>query len=392
MLISLLISSAGHLLILCFMVFGGMTAVKVLEEFPPPNQYDTISKTEYDAILSSPPINIFTKIPINPEDRKLNEEASKLSIEVALPILIDDPKEINLEVDDRKYLSKTQIQEPEVSFAPNVNIKPNKNIEKPPTEIFMEADGNEKKALVAPSMAKPTLRTADRIDKVAVDKSKSQKIVEVPKKAVKASLEAEKVIKITKVEAPKAASSEITPEGQKDVEIVALGVVQKSSPPLSRPSPPKKVIEKSAKRPVKRPKASELLKKVNQENQYDALLSQVEKTSEDKISNVSIIERRNMVAAIAQKLAKYWEQGILSGNSNFEKYVVQVEVKVNSVGEIIGGIKPIVPAVPKGRYLIAFRQASNALISAGTLPIIPDKYPIGTILLITFDPESGFSF
>jgi hypothetical protein len=71
---------------------------------------------------------------------------------------------------------------------------------------------------------------------------------------------------------------------------------------------------------------------------------------------------------------------------------VQVEVEVNSIGEIVGGVKPLVPAVPKGRYLIAFRQASNALISAATLPIIPDKYPSGITFKITFDPESGFSF
>ena len=98
------------------------------------------------------------------------------------------------------------------------------------------------------------------------------------------------------------------------------------------------------------------------------------------------------MSAIAQKLAKYWEQGILAGNSNFEKYVVKVEVEVNSLGEIIGGVKPLVPRIPKGRYLIAFRQASNALISAATLPIIPDRYPSGITFEITFDPEEGFSF
>ena len=50
------------------------------------------------------------------------------------------------------------------------------------------------------------------------------------------------------------------------------------------------------------------------------------------------------------------------------------------------------PKIPKGPYLIAFRQASNALISAATLPIIPDRYPSGITFEITFDPEEGFSF
>ena len=111
-----------------------------------------------------------------------------------------------------------------------------------------------------------------------------------------------------------------------------------------------------------------------------------------KTPEVSIVEKNNMMAAISQKLAKYWEQGILAGNSNFEKYVVQVEVEVNSIGKIVGGVKPLIPAVPKGRYLIAFRQASNAIISAEILPIVPDKYPSGITFKITFDPESGFSF
>ena len=122
------------------------------------------------------------------------------------------------------------------------------------------------------------------------------------------------------------------------------------------------------------------------------LLAQVDSIENQVAPEVSIYEKNSMMSAIAQKLAKYWEQGILAGNSNFEKYVVQVEVEVNSLGEIIGGVKPLVPRVPKGRYLIAFRQASNALISAATLPIIPGKYPSGIKFEITFDPEKGFSF
>jgi hypothetical protein len=196
------------------------------------------------------------------------------------------------------------------------------------------------------------------------------------------------VAEITKAEAPKEASTQIVPEGKKNVEIVVSGALQSSLPPPSRP----KLVKTNLEPPVKRPKASDLLRRTTEVSQIEKLLAQVGSEIEEDVIEVSIIEKNNMMSAIAQKLAKYWEQGILAGNSNFEKYVVQVEVEVNSIGQIVGVVKPLVPVVPKGRYLIAFRQASNALISAGTLPIVPDKYPSGITFKITFDPESGFSF
>ena len=229
-----------------------------------------------------------------------------------------------------------------------------------------------------------------------IEKSDSKKILDSSVEAMKASDDALEVDKITELESPKEASSEITPEGQKDVDIVASGVVR-SLPPMSRPatsdtvSPDETIMEKVQK-PVKRPNAGELLRKNNEEDQYSELIALLEDDVKENIPTVSALEERNMIDAITQKLAKYWEKGILAGNSNFEKYVVKVEVQVNELGEIKGRIKPLVPLIPKGRYAIAFRQASNALISARTLPIISGKYPNGITFELNFDPESGFSF
>ena len=47
--------------------------------------------------------------------------------------------------------------------------------------------GNETNSFTSPKIAKPKPRSADRIDKVAVSKTSSQKVVDVPKKAVKAT-------------------------------------------------------------------------------------------------------------------------------------------------------------------------------------------------------------
>ena len=139
-----------------------------------------------------------------------------------------------------------------------------------------------------------------------------------------------------------------------------------------------------------------MLKNRKETDQYEKLLSQAQEDLKDDKSNsalvVSIIEQNSMITAIKQKLEKYWDQGILAGNSNFEKYSVLVQVEVNSLGEIVGGVKLLDPIVLTGRYQIAFRQASNAIISAAPLPIVPNKYPNGLSFKIFFDPTNGFSF
>ena len=50
------------------------------------------------------------------------------------------------------------------------------------------------------------------------------------------------------------------------------------------------------------------------------------------------------------------------------------------------------PADPSGRYLIAFREASNAIKAVGRIPIPSEKYPNGLRLKLTFDPASGIGF
>ena len=385
---SLLISSFGHFSLLFIMLFYGWEFNKQMDPLIPSVQVSVISISEFDAKVSVAPDLILKKLsPQSP----VSEEAVKapeLKSEDLMPVLIDDVEQIELQVDDESFISSFGDDNVQVEKSNMITLNKPKKIKFPAIRSVNEVEGNEKISYASPTIAKPKPRTADRIDKVAVSKSISEKVVEATKEAIKASDDAKKVQEVSEAEAPKEASTKITPEGKKNVPIVVSGAVQSSLPPLSRPKP----VKKSSEAPIKRPKASDLLKQNNQSDQIEMLLAQLDSSSEQLTPEVSVIEKNNMMSAIAQKLAKYWEQGILSGNSNFEKYIVQVEVEVNSLGEIIGGVKPLVPRVPKGRYLIAFRQASNALISAAVLPIIPDKYPSGITFEITFDPEEGFSF
>ena len=384
---SLLFSSFGHLSILFFMIFSGWELNKKIEPLLDPVEVSVISSLEFDAHLSVAPVKILKKLSSEPEVIEKVILKPQIAADSSAPTLLERPEKIETQFDDKRFTKKNDVERFKVETNNIILTKP-KKVKLPTINSLKQTEGNEKNSLSSPKIANPKPRTADRIDKVAVSKSSSEKITELPKKAIKVAPDALEVKEVSDAETPKEASTKITPEGKTNVPVVVSGAIQTSLPPLSRPN----VLKQTEEPPIKRPTATILLKKKKQSDQIDMLLAQVELDQQKASPEVSIIEENNMMAAIAQKLAKYWEQGILSGNSNFEKYIVQVEVEVNSLGEIVGVVKPLVPRVPKGRYLIAFRQASNALISAATLPIIPGKYPSGITLKITFDPEKGFSF
>ncbi len=358
-----------------------------IEPLPENIQISVISISEFDAKLSSAPnlIETATKQPTVIE-RVLKKP--EFAVEISEPTSIDELEKIDLKINDKSFEATFDSQFVKIEKNRVVSLKKPKEISAPEINSINEVDGNERRSYSTPEIAKPKPRTADRIDKIAVSRSSSQKLVDDTKTATRLANDALKVQQISDAEAPKEASTKITPEGRKDTSIIVSGAVKRSLPPPSRP----KTFQEINEPPVKRPKAAQLLKKNKQSDQIEMLLAELDSGSKQLTPEVSVIEKNNMMSAIAQKLAKYWEQGILAGNSNFEKYIVQVEVEVNSVGEIIGGVKPLEPRVPTGRYLIAFRQASNALISAATLPIIPGKYPSGITFEITFDPDEGFSF
>ena len=117
----------------------------------------------------------------------------------------------------------------------------------------------------------------------------------------------------------------------------------------------------------------------------------VEKVNQAETS-ISTIEKLKLRKSINQLIGKYWNKGILIGGSDFENYVVKVEILLDTEGNIIGNIRPISPSVPFGRYAIAFREASNAIKAVGKIPIPSEKYKKGLKLKLTFDPALGIGF
>ena len=95
---------------------------------------------------------------------------------------------------------------------------------------------------------------------------------------------------------------------------------------------------------------------------------------------------------INQLVGRYWNKGILIGGSDFENYIIEIEILLDRNGNIIGEVRTIQPAIPTGRYAIAFREASNAIKAVGRIPISSEKYQNGLKLKLTFDPASGIGF
>ncbi len=120
--------------------------------------------------------------------------------------------------------------------------------------------------------------------------------------------------------------------------------------------------------------------------------SKTDKPTESSKQNYQPKNNAEMVQAIKQKLEKSWELELLVGISNSDKYKLRVQIKVNSDGFVVGKIKPVDPLEPKGNYLLAFELAEKAIMRANPLPIVPNKFPNGLVLEITFDPYTGFSF
>ena len=111
-----------------------------------------------------------------------------------------------------------------------------------------------------------------------------------------------------------------------------------------------------------------------------------------KVTHISTMERLKLRKNINQLIGRYWNKGILIGGSDFENYIIEIEILLDRNGNIIGEVRPVQPAIPTGRYAIAFREASNAIKAVGRIPISSEKYQNGLKLKLTFDPASGIGF
>ncbi len=393
----LVISGSVHSLLLMLLLANGILLLS-----DPPNissknmDIFIISEAEFDAQVSAPPSveidseiadlknfdltkeELLEVVPKNESNEIKQHEAVKMveseltdteptnSLEINRLSINNMPKAIEF----TPFLHSSDIVKLEEKLSPQNNTL-----------------GNESRALQSPSLKAPMPRNEDRIDQIASDDKTADSISDGEKLEFYEStdeIENEKEKPSTEA-ANKAATTEITPDGTKDVPIVVSGEVQSSVIPPSREL-------------MKSDDKMNLGNNTNEQfqNTIDSLVASI---SEDQVTSntstgveISTMEKLKLRKSINQLISRHWNKGILIGGSDLENYVVKIEILLDSKGNIIGDVRPIEPAFPSGRHVIAFREASNAIKAVGRIPIPSEKYKNGLKLKLTFDPASGIGF
>ena len=239
--------------------------------------------------------------------------------------------------------------------------------------------GNELNAPTSMSRPPPP-RNAPRIDTTAAAK---------PPEAAQDNTEARPEVTadsgevvdapVQEASAPAEASTEITPEGQRDVEISAYAPQVATRPPsrprrLSAPEP----------EPAPDPAAEALAEAVNASVREAQAATQ---TTPPVVAELTGPEK----GVIGDVVSSKWNKSNLTGQENFEQYVVRIEVLVSADGQV-ESVSPLEPANPRDIFEIAYRAARSAVLQAaraGGIPLPAGKFPNGVRLLLRFDPASG---
>ena len=383
------LSGTAHGLVISFLVANGVF-------FMPERQYENLKKldimvlseAEFDAISSSPP---------SIENHKINEykEPKNLSLNLGFKNSLSEIQESvnkhNLNklnpINSKKDLIKEL--EPPIDFIPETTPILEKEInKKEQLDLKINKLGNEINSVDTPTLDKPKSREADRVDRIASDNKNSQKISDDLVALKKENSENLEINEKDKQKDPtKESTTKISPDAKKNVDIVS-GVVETASMPLQRSFSETKTTSE-----LDENKKENLQNEVEQVDFNDnEIIDQLVKKVNKGETSISTMEKIKLRKSINQLIGKYWNKGILIGGSDFENYVVKVEILLDTEGNIIGDIRPISPSVPFGRYAIAFREASNAIKAVGKIPIPSEKYKKGLKLKLTFDPALGIGF
>ena len=383
-----LLSTTTHSLLFSLLLANGVF-------FMPEREYQNLNKldilvlteAEFDAMTSSPPISdnfseiISDKPEIITEDLNMNSS-------------VDIIKNLTNQHDIAKLNSTFQKFETAVKLNPIKNLRNyndldiEKKIDDQQKKAFENQAGNEINFLDINKINIPKPRNAERIDRIASNDKSTENISNNFTSLLNDELKnSDLFIKEETKRANKKSTTEITPDSHKDVEIVSGAVETSTIPPKRNLS---NVIE-NAKFDENlngdlQDKIEELLETVNKSEDIAGSNNEVPNSS------ISTMEKLKLRKSINQLIGRYWNKGILIGVSDFENYVVKVEILLDNKGNIVGNVKPIEPAVPYGRYAIAFREASNAIKAVGKIPISSEKYKKGLKLKLTFDPAVGIGF
>ena len=383
------LSGTAHSLLISFLVANGVF-------FMPERQYENLKKLDI-MVLSEAEFDAMASLPPSIENLTINEfqEPKNLSLNLGLKSSLLEIQEIvnrhNLNRLNPINSKKDLIEEfePPIDFIPEKPPILEKEInKKEQLDLEINKLGNEINSLDTPTLDKPKPREADRVDRIASDNKNSQKISDDLVALKKENSENMEINEKDKQKDPsKESTTKISPDAKKNVDIVS-GVVETASMPLQRSFSETKTTSE-----LDENKKENLQNEVEQVDSNDnEIIDQLVKKVNKGETSISTMEKIKLRKSINQLIGKYWNKGILIGGSDFENYVVKVEILLDTEGNIIGDIRPISPSVPFGRYAIAFREASNAIKAVGKIPIPSEKYKKGLKLKLTFDPALGIGF
>ncbi len=242
-------------------------------------------------------------------------------------------------------------------------------------DLFQPAlAGNELNAPVSMSRPPPP-RNAPRIDTSAAARppedalpntESAAEVIDEPGEAVETPVQ--------DAGAPEEATTEISPDGQENVEISAFAPQSASRPPrnprranVSIPEPDEEIMDAVAAALQEAQEASQ--------------------TTPPVVADLTGPERGVIGDVVSQK----WNKSNITGQVGFEQYVVRITVEVSALGRV-EDVSPLEPSSPTGIFEIAYRAARSAVLQAdraGGIPLPEGKFPDGVTLVLRFDPASG---
>jgi len=369
-----IISGTAHGALIIVTMLGGLDWWQDTLPEPRITKVTLVRSEELDVQSAAAPLVPMSDIAQIAQPEISNESVEAPSADVAPTETVMDetaePDSADLEPDLSALLIPDQ---PEV-----VVVAPTVDVMAPPSEaapdIFQPAlDGNELNAPTSMSSPPPP-RNAPRIDTSAAAKppetadSNTDTVPEVTDEPGETVEETPQ-----DASAPDEATTEITPEGQQDVEISAFA-------PQSASRPPRRPRRLS----VPTPEEDELQDEINAALQAAQEATQ---TEPPVIAELSGPEK----AVIGDVVSQKWNKSNLTGQENFEQYVVRIAVEVSAGGRV-ENVSPLEPATPTGFFEIAYRAARSAVLQAdraGGIPLPAGKFPNGVRLVLRFDPASG---
>lgn len=371
-----IISGTAHGALILFTMVGGLDWWQDTLPEPKITTVSLIRAAELDVRSSSAPQVPMAAIEQFAQPEITADNTVAPSAETAPNLTEIDQTEAPDAADAEPDLSAlTTLAQPEV-----VVVAPSVDVMAPPSDsapaMFQPAlNGNELNAPVSMA-APPPPRNAPRIDTTAAAKPPANALPNVeatPEVSDQPGTPVED--QPAEAAAPPESSTAITPEGQQDVEISAFA-------PESAARPPRRPRRLSV--PAATPSEEAEQAAINAAVQAAQEASQ---TTPPVVADLTGPQR----AVIGDVVSQKWNKSNITGQENFEQYVVRIVVEVSAGGRV-ESVSPLEPASPSGFFEIAYRAARSAVLQAdraGGIPLPAGKFPNGVRLVLRFDPASG---